>query len=65
MYKRQLPVIAKLTPNVTDITEIAKACEAAGADILALINTVLSMVIDIETRDVYKRQLLRSAHCCR
>ena len=33
-----------------DITEIAKACEAAGADILALINTVLSMVIDIETR---------------
>lgn len=48
--KTKLPVIAKLTPNVTDITEIAKACEAAGADILALINTVLSMVIDIETR---------------
>ncbi len=48
--KTKLPVIAKLTPNVTDITEIAKACEAAGADILALINTVLSMIIDIETR---------------
>ena len=47
--KTKLPVIAKLTPNVTDITEIAKACEAAGADILALIKTVLSMVIDIET----------------
>ncbi len=48
--KTKLPVIAKLTPNVTDITEIAKACEAAGADMIALINTVLSMVIDIERR---------------
>ena len=41
--KTKLPVIAKLTPNVTDITEIAKACEAAGADMIALINTVLSL----------------------
>lgn len=48
--KTKLPVIAKLTPNVTDITEIAKACEAAGADMIALINTILSMVIDIERR---------------
>ncbi|MBN2201466.1 dihydroorotate dehydrogenase [bacterium] len=44
------PVIVKLTPNVTDITEIARAAEAAGADALSLINTVLGMAIDIETR---------------
>jgi len=43
------PVIAKLTPNVTDITVIAKAAEAAGADALSLINTLVGMVIDIET----------------
>ncbi|MBR4447176.1 dihydroorotate dehydrogenase [Methanobrevibacter sp.] len=36
----EVPIIAKLTPNVTDITEIAKACEEAGADCLSLINTV-------------------------
>jgi dihydroorotate dehydrogenase (NAD+) catalytic subunit len=44
------PVIVKLTPNVTDIAEIARAAEAAGADALSLINTVLGMAIDIETR---------------
>ena len=46
----KLPVIAKLTPNVTDITHIAKAAEKAGADAISLINTVLGMAIDIETR---------------
>ena len=46
----KLPVIAKLSPNVTDITEIAKACEDAGADGLSLINTLLGMVIDAEKR---------------
>ena len=35
-----MPIIAKLTPNVTDITEIAKTCEDAGADVLSLINTL-------------------------
>lgn len=43
------PLVVKLTPNVTDITEIAKACEEAGADALSLINTVLGMAIDVET----------------
>lgn len=44
------PVIVKLSPNVTDITEIAKACEAAGADGISLINTLLGMRIDLRTR---------------
>ncbi len=44
------PVIMKLTPNVTDITAIAKACEAAGADGLSLINTLLGMRIDLSGR---------------
>ncbi len=44
------PVIAKLTPNVTDITEIAMACEEAGADAISLINTLLGMRIDLKTR---------------
>ena len=43
------PVIVKLSPNVTDITEIAKACEAAGADCLSLINTLMGMEINIHT----------------
>ncbi|WP_294522019.1 dihydroorotate dehydrogenase [uncultured Anaerovibrio sp.] len=43
------PVIVKLSPNVTDITEMAKAVEAAGADALALINTLTGMVIDINS----------------
>ena len=41
------PLIVKLSPNVTDITEIAKAAEAAGADALSLINTLFGMRIDI------------------
>ena len=44
------PVIVKLTPNVTDIVSIAKACEDAGADALSLINTVMAMRIDLNTR---------------
>lgn len=44
------PVYMKLSPNVTNIVEIAKACEAAGADGLCLINTVLGMRIDIRRR---------------
>jgi len=43
------PVIVKLSPNVTDITEIARAVEEAGADAVSLINTVLGMAIDIES----------------
>lgn len=43
------PIIAKLTPNVTDITVSAKAAEAAGADALSLINTIVGMSLDIET----------------
>ena len=44
------PVIVKLSPNVTDIVAIAKACEEAGADGLSLINTLLGMRIDLRTR---------------
>ena len=44
------PVYIKLSPNVTDITEIAKACEAAGADGVSLINTLLGMRIDLKTK---------------
>ena len=45
-----LPVIAKLTPNVTDIAAIARAVEEAGADGLALINTLLGMAVDLDRR---------------
>ena len=44
------PVIAKLTPNVTDIVSMAKACVDAGADAISLINTMLGMRIDLKTR---------------
>lgn len=44
------PLIVKLSPNVTDITEIARAAEAGGADALSLINTLMGMKIDIKTR---------------
>ena len=44
------PVIMKLTPNVTDIASIAKACEAEGADGISLINTLLAMRIDLRNR---------------
>lgn len=45
-----LPVIPKLSPNVTDIVEIAKAAEAGGADALSMINTLMGMAVDIEKR---------------
>ena len=48
--KAKQPVIMKLSPNVTDITEMAKAAEAAGADALSLINTLTGMKIDIHRR---------------
>ena len=44
------PIIIKLSPNVTDIVSIAKACEAAGADGISLINTLLGMRIDLRSR---------------
>ena len=44
------PLIVKLSPNVTDITEIALAVQDAGADCLSLINTITALVVDIETR---------------
>jgi dihydroorotate dehydrogenase (NAD+) catalytic subunit len=52
----KVPVCVKLSPNVTDITAIALACESAGADALSLINTLLGMRIDVET----KRPVLRN-----
>jgi len=45
-----VPVMVKLSPNVTDITEIARAAEGAGADALSLINTIRGMRIDVNTR---------------
>ena len=48
VYKKELMV--KLSPNVTDVTEIARALEAEGADSLSLINTLLGMAVDAETR---------------
>jgi len=50
------PLMVKLTPNVSDITEIAKAAEAEGADCVSLINTILGMRIDVKTR----RPILRN-----
>ena len=44
------PIIMKLTPNVTNIVEIAKACEQAGADGISMINTLLGMRIDLKTK---------------
>lgn len=52
----KVPLIIKLSPNVTDIAEIARAAEAGGADAISLINTLLGMRIDIETR----RPILRN-----
>jgi dihydroorotate dehydrogenase (NAD+) catalytic subunit len=50
MRATQLPVIVKLTPNVTDVVSIARAVESAGADALCVSNTILGMSIDIRTR---------------
>lgn len=46
----RLPVIPKLSPNVTDITLFARACEEAGADAISCVNTFLGLAIDVETR---------------
>src|SRR5690242_5200291 len=46
----KLPVIPKLTPNVTDVASFARASEDAGADAISLVNTFLAMAIDVETR---------------
>jgi dihydroorotate dehydrogenase (NAD+) catalytic subunit len=51
-----VPVMVKLSPNVTDISEIAKAVEGAGADAVSLINTILGMRIDVATRRPVLRQ---------
>jgi dihydroorotate dehydrogenase (NAD+) catalytic subunit len=45
-----LPIVPKLTPNVTDVASFARAAEEAGADAVSLVNTFLAMVIDVETR---------------
>jgi dihydroorotate dehydrogenase (NAD+) catalytic subunit len=52
-----LPVIVKLTPNVTDIAEIAESVEAAGADAISLINTITGMSVDIERRVPHLRNI--------
>jgi dihydroorotate dehydrogenase (NAD+) catalytic subunit len=48
--RTRLPTIVKLSPNVTDVTEMAKAAHAAGATALSLVNTVVGMAIDVDTR---------------
>ena len=45
-----LPLITKLTPNVTEIAEIARAAEGAGSDIISCINTVAAMAVDVFSR---------------
>ncbi len=52
-----LPVIVKLTPNVTDIAMIAESVEAAGADALSLINTITGMSVDVERRTPHLRNI--------
>jgi len=52
-----LPVIVKLTPNVTDITVIARAVEKAGADAVSLINTLTGMSVDIKTRKPHLKNI--------
>jgi dihydroorotate dehydrogenase (NAD+) catalytic subunit len=52
-----LPVIVKLTPNVTDIAAIAQAVEKAGADIISLINTLMGMSVDLKTRGPHLKNI--------
>ncbi|MFZ3055488.1 MAG: dihydroorotate dehydrogenase [Smithella sp.] len=52
-----LPVIVKLTPNVTDIAVIAQSVEKAGADAISLINTLMGMAVDLKTRKPYLRNI--------
>lgn len=53
----QLPVIVKLTPNVTDITLVAQAVEKAGADAVSLINTITGMSINLQTRTPHLKNI--------
>ena len=50
-----LPLWVKLSPNVTDIREFARACQEAGADALSVINTLVGMAIDVEKRRPHLR----------
>lgn len=52
-----LPVIVKLTPNVTDIAAIAQAVEKAGADVISLINTLTGMSVDLKTRSPHLKNI--------
>ena len=52
-----LPVIVKLTPNVTDVTVIAQAVEKAGADAISLINTLTGMSVDLKTREPHLKNI--------
>lgn len=54
----KVPIIVKLSPNVTDITEMAKAAEAGGADCISLINTITGMKIDINKRKPYFENII-------
>ena len=54
-----LPVIPKLTPNVTDVASFARAAEDAGADAVSLVNTFLAMAIDVETTAAEDHQRAR------
>ena len=49
------PLVVKLSPNVTSIADMARACEAGGADAVSLINTLTGMKIDINRRTFYSR----------
>ena len=62
--KAKQPIIMKLSPNVTDITEMAKAAVDAGSDALSLINTLTGMKIDIERRDFVLVRTSDQASCC-
>src|SRR5215212_8959813 len=55
----RLPIIPKLTPNVTDVASFARAAEDAGADAVSLVNTFLAMAIDVETRRPRLSNVLR------
>ncbi|MEZ0536043.1 dihydroorotate dehydrogenase [Caldicellulosiruptoraceae bacterium PP1] len=54
----KVPVIAKLSPNVTSIVDIAKSAQSAGADAISLINTLRAMAIDIKTRKPHIKQII-------
>jgi dihydroorotate dehydrogenase (NAD+) catalytic subunit len=53
-----LPLLIKLSPNVTSIAEMARVCEGEGADVISLINTIQALEVDIETRRPVLRNVL-------